>query len=181
MTYSIEDVMRHGRANTYVTHGDDNEAECVLGFSFGYIDGPSGVLPGISNTQLAEFTEKRFPNTPLILQFEIADALGARTPDLVISESRIKGEYLNSREIALQALEFMKEKGWKKVAIVTHPAMEARNDALCTKLGMITIAPTGLETIEYDPDSAQPWTRDAESWWEREEKVIEVCATNDWI
>jgi len=181
MFYTVKDVIRHGKANTYIAHGNDEAADCVLGFSFGYIDGESGPLPGKSNEQLARFIERRFPTTPLILQFEIVDALKIRTPDMIIRESRNKGEYLNSYEIALQALDFMKQKGWNKIAVVTHPAMEARNDAMCAKLGMTTIAPTGLEAIEYDPDSAQSWTRNPKSWWQREEKIIEIGAQNNWI
>lgn len=181
MTYSVEDIKKHGQANTYVAHGKASDADCVLGFSFGYLEGESGPLPGKSNEQLARYIENNFPTTPLILQFEISDALKTRTPDMVIQESREKGEYLNSREIALQALNFMKQNGWNKVAVVTHPAMEARNDAMCAKLGMITIAPVGLHVIEYEPESAQEWTRDQISWWVREEKIIDVGAQNNWI
>jgi len=74
----------------------------------------------------------------------------------------------------------MKKRGWKSAVIITHPAMEARNDALCTRLEIITIAPRGLE-IQYDPESVQPWTRNQSAWWERESEVIDKCLEEGWL
>jgi hypothetical protein len=125
-------LKRQDKANIYTPHGDVSTADCVIGFSFGYIGEEKYEKPGKSNDQLAAFIEKKFPNTPLILQYEIDDALASHTAALVIREARQNGEYLNSREIAEQALIIMKEHGWKTAIIVTHPAMEARNDALCS-------------------------------------------------
>ncbi len=177
----LEKLENHARENAYLVHGDISRADCAIGFSFGYLDSEQGILPGKSNEQLAAFIEKNLSNTPLILQFEINDALKSAKANLVIKESRVKGEYLNSKEIGEQALIFMKKNGWCKAVIVTHPAMEARNDAICSKLGIETITPPGLEAIEYDPNSAQPWTRDRNSWWQREQLVIKKCYEENWI
>jgi len=174
-------LKQQAKENEYIPHGDVSKADCVIGFSFGYRQEKERIIPGKTNEQLARFIENNFSSLPLILQFEINDALQERVTDLIIKESRQKGEYLNSREIALQALEFMEVKRWKSAVIVTHPAMEARNDAICRKLGMMTILPSGLEAIEYDMESAQPWTRNRISWWEREESVIDTCIKYDWI
>lgn len=168
-------------ANTYVVHGNVKDADCVIGFSFGYVDAAGEVKPGKSNEQLAAYIERQFPKVPLIAQFEINKALTTFKPALVISESRKKGEYLDSREIAEQALIFMQARGWPKAIIVTHPAMEARNDALCRKLGIITITTPGLEAIEYDENSAQPWTRDKDAWWQREAGIIDLCVQKGWL
>lgn len=180
-TTEIALLTKQDKANFYTIHGDISKAECVIGFSFGYIGQDKYEKPGKSNEQLAAFIEKYFPATPLILQFEIDDALKSLTSALVIREARQKGEYLNSREIAEQSLIFMNKHGWKTAAVVTHPAMEARNDAVCKKLGIITITPSGLEAIEYDSNSAQSWTRDPVSWWEREEGVLEIGMKNNWL
>jgi len=177
----ILELKQFAKNNTYLAHGDISKADCVIGFSFGYLDTKDGVKPGKSNAQLADFIKTYFPNKPLILQFEISDALKQRTAALVIRESRKKDEYLNSKEIAEQALIFMNQHNWKTAAIVTHPAMVARNDTLCQKLGILTVVPNGLETIEYETNSAQAWTRDKNSWWERESKVIDFCLDNDWL
>lgn len=174
-------LREQAKLNTYTVHGNVDDADCVIGFSFGYLGVDAYEQPGKSNRQLAAFIEEHLSALPLIVQFEINDALKAAPATHVISKSRQEGEYLNSREIAEQAFILMQKHGWHNAVIVTHPAMEARNDALCSKLGMITITPPGLESIEYDPDSAQPWTRDKESWWKREQGVIQICLDNDWI
>jgi hypothetical protein len=59
--------------------------------------------------------------------------------------------------------------------------MEARNDAICKALGIIAVTPAGLEEVEYDQNSAQPWTRDMGSWCTREDKAIDLCVTNGWL
>ncbi len=177
----LELLREHAKNNSYVPHGNIENLDCVIGFSFGYREDKGSIIPGKTNEQLARFIENTFLRTPLILQFEINDALQHRVADLVISKSRQKGEYLNSREIALQAFEFMNEKGWKSAAIVTHPAMVARNDAICHKIGIETLLPIGLDVIEYDMESVQPWTCNKDAWWEREEIVTNICLENNWI
>ncbi len=141
------------RTNKYIVHGDVKDADCILGFSFGYRKNDHGLLPGLANDKLAQFIENTLSPLPLILQFEIADVLSTLKPELVIREHREKGQYLDSREVALQALEYMKVKNWTTAIIVTHSALEARNDYLCTALGIKTIAPLGLEEIPYESQS----------------------------
>ncbi|HSH31375.1 MAG TPA: hypothetical protein VK963_01775 [Candidatus Saccharimonadales bacterium] len=99
----------------------------------------------------------------------------------IIREHRSKGEYLDSREIAGQALEIMKDNDWRSAVIVAHPYMMARNDYLCAALGIKTIARAGLENIVFDSESAQVWIRNAEAWWEREESVIDFCYAQGWL
>lgn len=182
MTHSeITELWHYARTNTYLPHGDIENVDCVIGFSFGCLNEDGRILPGKSNEQLARYIDRNFPNTPLILQVEIADALPSRTPALTIREARITGHYLSSKELAEQAALFMKKHGWRTAAIVTHPAMEARNDAICRKLGINTVLPPNLEHIQYEPASAQPWTKDKESWWEREEQIIVSYAEKGWI
>ncbi len=181
----IKELRRQAEANTYEVHGDPVVADCIIGFSFGYaenmVDGKKTVQPGKSNLQLAAFIEANFTRLPLIVQFEIADGLVVTKPALVVKEHRQAGEYLNSREIAEQALEYMRVNNWNTAVIVTHPAMEARNDAICRKLGMETITPAGLESIEYDELSVQAWTRSRAAWWKREKAVINICVVKGWI
>jgi hypothetical protein len=177
----ITKLKEQAKSNVYVPHGSVDSIDCVIGFSFGYLDNADGIKPGKSNQQLADFIEANFPNAPLLLQFEINDALRRRESNLVVRESRTESEYLNSREVADQALEYMQKRDWKTAVIVTHPAMEARNDAICKALGIITVTPEGLEEVEYDQNSAQPWTRDMGSWWTREDKAIDLCVTNGWL
>lgn len=169
------------RANRYIAHGELKDADCILGFSFGCRKEGTILVPGTANAALAQFIEKRLPRLPLVLQYEIADALTVLQPEFVIREHREKGKYLDSREVALQGIEYMKANNWTKAIVVTHSALEARNDYICTAFGITTIAPEGLEEIPYDDESAQLWTRDATSWWQREEAVLETCYQNGWL
>lgn len=180
-TEELVELKKLAQTNQYMVHGNPKTADCILTFSFGYIRTGEKILPGKSNAQIAEFIEGKLPNIPLIAQFEIADALRTRTAELVISKHRTPGKYLDSGEVAGQAFVYMKTKGWESAIIVTHPALVARNDYACTAIGIETIAPSGLERIEYDSASAQEWTRDAASWWGREEAVIDLCFQNGWI
>ena len=180
-TEELAELKDLARANHYKIHGDPVTADCILAFSFGYIQSGEKILPGKSNIQIAEYIQHQLPSIPLIAQFEIADALQSRAVELVIREHRTPGKYLGSGEIAAQAFEYMKSKGWKSAVIVTHPALEARNDYACTALGITTIAPAGLDTIEYDEESSQPWTRTPTEWWAREEGIIDTCHKNEWL
>src|SRR5688572_18173743 len=99
-SHEIAALKRHAMNNTYTPHGDIQEADCVIGFSFGYVENEGKIKPGKSNIQLAAYIERYLPGVPLIVQFEISDALRECKADLVIRESRHKGEYLHSREIA---------------------------------------------------------------------------------
>ena len=168
----LEELLAQARLNTYRVHGDVRGADCVLAFSFGYIQAEAGIAPGLSNDDLAHYIERALPGLPVIAQFDVADALGQRSAELIIRRHRTEGAYLDSQEVARQAKDHMQARGWKSVVVATHPAMEARNDALCTAMGLKTVAPAGLEVIRYDPGSEQDWTRDPASWWKREAGVI---------
>lgn len=180
-TTELTELKNFARRNSYHVHGDPHKADCVIAFSFGFIQQEKKILPGKSNVQLARFIEQRFPGMPLIAQSEIADALQKSTAVLTITSHRTPGKYLDSGEVAAQAVEYMKTKGWTQAIIITHPALEARNDYVCVAIGMETIAPSGLDTIEYDELSAQLWTRNAKAWWTREEGVIDLCNQNGWL
>ena len=179
--YEFEELKKLDKENDYRAHGDVRDADFILAFSFGCRIKNGKIAPGISNEQLADFIEKELPDIPVIAQFEIAETFKARQPALAIREHREKGKYLGSDEVLNQALDYIRDKGWKKAIIVTHPAMEARNDYACTAFGLSTIAPPGLEKIAYDPQSEQEWTRNPESWWKREESVLDYAFKQGWL
>jgi hypothetical protein len=114
----ITKLKEQAKANIYVPRGIVGSIDCVIGFSFGYLDTADGIKPGKSNQQLADFIEAKFPDAPLLLQFEINDTLRRRDSDLIIRESHTKGGYLNSREVAEQAFEYMQKRGWETAAIL---------------------------------------------------------------
>ena len=171
----IDDLIHRASTGDYEVHGNELDGGCVIGFSFGFRKDGNKIIPGLSNKQLALCIKERFARLQKILQFEIADALGDSTA-IRIEKHRTPSAYLNTREVAEQALVIMKERGYKKPIIVAHPFHMPRTDAICQKLGMQTIAPHGLESVQFDQKSEQPWTRDQASWISKEATSIKRYA-----
>jgi len=181
MKSKVEDLIERERTGAYEVHGDSNDAQCVIAFSFGYGNDAGKNVPGVSNLDMAEFIKDNYPNLPKIMQFEIADALEQTGEVLRIEKHREAGIYLNSLEVARQAKEIMDKKKWESAIIIAHPNHVPRVDAICKKIGIKTITPKGLNSIRFDPESEQEWTRSKELWIEKEIKSINWHAENGWI
>lgn len=189
----------------YDLHGDVKDADCLIGFSFGYrgklavvqglktqteknrVKTEKGVQPGLSNQDLANVIAKHFSDLPKILQFEIADAyesMGGKGSDDVIRirKHRTKGLYLNSNEVAEQAKLLMKKHGWEHALIVAHPNHMPRVEAICENLGIKTIV-TGDErgAVEFDPLSSQKWTRNIDKWRGYEPLAMMYFRLKGWL
>jgi uncharacterized SAM-binding protein YcdF (DUF218 family) len=181
------DLMTQAFTGHYHAHGEVSEADCVIGLSFGYRGKPGHATPGLSNQDLANFAIKHFPDLPKILQFEIADAYeeaeGAGAKDIMrVSQHRLKGKYLDTREVAAQAQLLMKQHGYKRAALLAHPNHMPRVDAVCAKLGIQTIVVEGLKgAIEFDPQSTQKWTRELDQWRGYEPQAIEFYQLKGWL
>jgi hypothetical protein len=151
----------------YEPMGDPQEADCVIGQSFG-----AGVNePGSVNEHLARFIGKRTPEgVPLILQSEIARAESLnRRPSMVVegSPSTSMGGEIDSWEVLLRAHAFMKENGLRRPLLVAQAYHIGRVSVQAVKQGMEPIVPAGLPRL-FDPNSIQPWTRSAKLWALRE-------------
>lgn len=178
----IGELKKQASTGKYLVHGDVSEADCVLGFSFGFVKRGDKVLPGKSNQQIADFATGHFSSLPMIMQSEIADALSKEVRHVYrVEKHKVEGKYLHSREIAVQALNIMKQNGWKKAVILAHSYHLPRVDACCQKTRIDTIAPEGLEIIDFDEFSEQKWTRSAKEWSARESKTINIFAARNWI
>jgi len=176
---------------------DEPAADCVIGFSFGYdlviCNRQRKIIPGSSNQKIAEvisslMTHDVFRNLPLIIQWEIADCeeeLGSAAKNLVLKIKEhysIPGKYLATYEVASQAVFCcMSEKGLKTVLVVAHPAHFWRCKKCLRKLGVEVVRPIGLNSIPYNPNSAQLWTRNKFFWWLREIPTIAYYWYKGWI
>lgn len=163
------ETMIAGLTGQYTVKGDIKDADCVIGFSFGY-RGKRKVTPGLSNQDLANVALKHYADLPKILQFEIADAYQeAGGPDaekvLRVSKHRQPHKYLDTREVAWQAKELMKKHGYKKAVLLCHPYHMPRVQAVCDVLGIDWVSTKDLAgAVEFDPLSTQKWTRDLDRW-----------------
>jgi len=182
MEQNIQDLIERATNGNYEVHGEPKYAECLIGFSFGYKKLGDKILPGLSNTDLAEFISNNYSSLPKILQFEIADALTDCTGFMHrIEKHRETGTYLNTLEVAIQAKEIMDKHQWGTALLIAHPYHMPRVDAVCQKLGIKTIVPPGLESVKFDTESEQEWTRDQAGWTQKEPKSITWYADKDWL
>jgi uncharacterized SAM-binding protein YcdF (DUF218 family) len=153
-------LLRQAVTGRYHRHGTIADADCVVGFSFGYREAAGEVLPGQSNSLIARFIADHYLSLPLILQWELASALGSSlSKTWTIDRHAAQGVYLDTREVARQAWEIMRAQGYATALVVAHPHHVARADAVCETLGMRTVVSDGLATVGFDAQSAQRWTR----------------------
>jgi hypothetical protein len=171
----IKELTNQAITGNYETHGKISDGNCVIGFSFGFQQEGELIHPGLSNQDIAKFITDTFSNKPLILQFEIMDALKANGQNIFrISKHREAEKYLDTSEVAKQAQIIMANNLWDKAIIVAHPFHMPRVYAVCKKVGLDTIVPSGLESIRFDPNSAQEWTRNKDAWANRESEAIKL-------
>lgn len=168
-------------------HGEATEADCVIGFSFGYRGPLRAVEPGLSNEDLAAVAIEHYAKLPKIFQFEIADAYeaagGADSKAIFrISKHREKGKYLDTREVAAQAKDQMDKQGWKTALVLAHPNHMPRCDAVCRALGIETVVTADVKgAVEFDLQSTQKQTRSLTAWREYEPEAIELYRLKGWL
>ena len=153
--------------------GKMEEAEVIIAQSFGFRRDDSGLSPGLSNEGIARkvLDAALRCGLPMILQWEIADALLTKPKELslyIIREHRDKGEYLDTEEVLFQTKEIMDERGWKRAMVFAHPWHIWRVKKQAEKAGIEVIIPPWLNSIPFDPKSDQWWTRNKFVWRLRE-------------
>lgn len=184
-------LIRQSKTGNYTVHGNISAADCVIGQSFGYRKTPEGaVLPGDANYALARFAIKHFGTLPHILQHEIDDArreLAGQAAEFRIETHRQhkllhrdQPKYLDTREVAGQAVAIMRANGWENAVLLGHPYHMPRIDATVRALGVRTVAPEGLEPV-WDEASAQKQTTGPGAWNAREPVAIGLYAAKGWL
>jgi len=152
----------------------ENKTVAIVGFSFGQgLDG----TPGGTNMALAwqaHRLRKARPDVPLILQWEIADAMNETygvLADLVVRPK--PGIYLDTTDVAVAAYHELVRRGLGgvPVALVAHPDHALRCSLSLLQLGVKSlwapmrgapIVDLGVDEYFYDNMSTQPWTRSRE-------------------
>jgi uncharacterized SAM-binding protein YcdF (DUF218 family) len=181
---SMWKLWKQAGCGRYTVKGDLKNADCVIGFAFGGVREGTGVRPGQSNDNLARYALKHCPTLPKILQGEIADAflaLAAGCALLRVDRHRRPDRYLDTREVAEQAVLLMHAHGWRTAVILAQGHHVPRADAVCRKLGIRTVVPPGLERVPFCPHSVQRWTRNARAWLRRETLALLYYRWAGWI
>lgn len=163
-----------GRRNA--TSGDMADAEALVVFAFG---AGIGRRAGRTNAQLA-VAAAEWPDLPVLAQSEVAAALSRRGRMVVDIESDLRERrglgpttYVDTSMIAEATASMIRAAGWSRVAVLSHPAHTGRCAASLERLGLTPIVPDLRgQSIDFDPESAQWWTRSRVGWLLRESLVL---------
>lgn len=156
-------------------------ADCIVGFSFGLRENNQ---PGSSNEALAKvivsLTDKY--DLPVMVQWEIADCLPFKLPShRIVRKHRVKGEYLDSREVAIQfAAELLREPLAKPIN-AAHPLHMWRCLKNLEKLGFQNPVQADCNAVPCDPQSTQWWTRHPSLFIPHEIYGRWICIKKGWI
>lgn len=184
------DTVIEGVTGKYRTRGRAADADCVLGFAFGYRGKTNARKPGLSNQDLANVIIRNFDSLPKILQLEIADAyksIGGSGKVEVISKRRSRdlamaAHELDTYEVALQARDIMSKNGWKTALVAAHPYHMPRVQAVCDKVGINWVATDDFKNaVDFDPQSSQKWTRSLDKWIGYEPLAITYYTLKGWL
>ncbi len=179
--------MTHAWTGRYATYGSTSDADCVIGFSFGYRGNGRHVAPGFSNDDLADVAIKHYPRLPKILQFEIADAYVAAGGPFAkritrIAHHRVAHRYLDTHEVAAQAKIVMERHGWKTAILLADPYHMPRVQAVCNKLEVNWVATNDTRgAVEFDLKSTQNWTRSLAAWRHYEPMALMFYRLRGWV
>jgi hypothetical protein len=163
-------TMRGAVAGNYAYYGNREDADCVIGFSFGTNTNPEGV-----NAQLASqaMSYGQGPWKPVMMERMLVNSLYPYGPQPAYS---IEGSISNARSseglgtwgVLKIAHKIMKERKLERPLIVAHAFLADRVATQANKQGMQSIVvPEGLPR-QFDRDSEQVWTRSCLLWIPRE-------------
>ncbi len=181
-----------GVTGKYSTQGKLSDADCVIGFSFGYRGKDNAREPGLSNQDLANTAIQHYSKLPKIFQSEITDAYtasgGPKAQEIHTIATRkstsrtLAAHDLDTREVAVQAKAIMERQGYKTAVLLAHPYHMPRVELVCSKLGIAWVAtPDERGAIDFDPLSSQKWTRDLDSWRGYEPLAMTYYRLKGWV
>ncbi len=176
---SIFSLYRQLLTGKYDRHGDIDEADAIVGLSFGQrCDRKLAVcVPDPSNYELAQYIDKieQKITLPRLLQTEIDYHIHhGNNVELNVDHNKTNIRlYLDTYEVLRQVRVEMKKEGLRRPLLVAHSAHIARVDAVARKMGMDTIVLAGLPRV-WDHQSTQIWTRNYSFWLFRESLAILV-------
>ena len=186
----VTNMYQAAQTGNYTAVGDRTSANQVVAHSFGFEQGANGErLPGRVNTQLGlHLGALGVHELPWVVQEEIWEAVPydvklarhvAGTPTTIMRQADMpNGKYLSSADnwtaAQKQATELGISDNWNPV-VIGQAYHEERIADQGRRLGAQPVVPGGL-TKDFDPQSAQTWTTNPNSWIKRERKVLAAIA-----
>ncbi|OVE79486.1 hypothetical protein BVY00_00255 [bacterium G20] len=170
-------------------HGNLEEADRVLGFSFGYrLARGGGWEPGATNYDLAELIagNEILRSLPMTLEEEVAAALIHLEPKLtdqidVIKTRSAKQKVSGTHEVMVLAKPRIEESGARKLAVVAFRYHLPRAEAIVREAGFSTVVPDMRNFGDFDPESEQWWTTSRQRWIGYELGVIAYFAARGYL
>ncbi len=163
----------------YRPRGKTAQADCVVGYSFGFQKGPGDTrLPGPANQALADFAAGF--KLPKFLQSEIDEAC---KPHLTTTDVRLGlagAKYVDSYAVFLESQRFLKLHGYSRPLLIAHPYHVPRLDAMYRRAGLKAVIPKKLPAV-WDKQSVQYWTRSPGQWRAREIGALTYYLLRGWI
>lgn len=173
---------------------DFRRADCIVGFSFG---GRKNNQPGASNDKIADIiagVREHFnapndlpKNLPIMVQWEIADALKTRIPSIlvpghnqIVRRHRQSGKYLDTYEVATQIATEMFHQSLKNPVVVAAPLHMWRCLKAMEKFGFNPM-PAYTADVPYDELSIQARTRSPARYIPHEIAGRLISLKNGWI
>ncbi len=146
----------------YEEQGSLNEADCIIGFSFG----TSTDLKSV-NAQLGTIMLRLANQRPILADRTLAEAVpnGEKQITHIIEGEPTHGlnQGLTTRGIWVEAQKFMNDNNLSNPLVVAQAHHVSRVMRQGAKLGMRSIIPVDLPT-EFDKKSKQFWTRSNYLW-----------------
>lgn len=151
------------------------KAEAIVGFSYGYVNGPDGkVLPGDSNIAMGRIIKRICRENPniriIVAQHEIYDSIAAWLQEkakdhrrsiqsLRIATHREAGKYLDTPEVAKQAAAFLELMSVDTAVVLSYPILHGPKCVVDSEANGIMPVVVYAGKIPSDKKSAQSWTR----------------------
>jgi hypothetical protein len=172
-----KEIAKYSLSGNMPPHGNLEDAEAILAFPFGYRADSEGQYkePGTTNIALADFIAANpvLSQMDIVLSEELADALDGRMKGKTTVLSNFEqGQAGTTYDYAERARRLVEIHDVGKLAVVAFRFHLPRAGASIEKVGFSTIVPDLREVGDFDPESAQWWTRSKKLWVAREAAVL---------
>lgn len=173
------DVLLYSLSGNMPPRGDLSDAEAALAFPFGYRADSEGHYkePGATNLALAGFilANPQLRQLDIVLSEELADALDGRARGKTILLGNFEqGQAGTTYDYAEKARKLTEVRDVGKLAVVAFRFHLPRANAGTERVGFSTVVPDLRQVGDFDPKSAQWWTRNRGLWTAREAAAVPV-------
>lgn len=171
------ETFKYSLSGNMPPQGNISEAEAILAFPFGYRSDSGGAYkgPGLTNLALAKFisTNPVLSEMDIVLTEELADALDGRMRGRTTLLSNFEqGQASTTFDYAERASRLTEIKDVGSLAVIAFRFHLPRANASTEKVGFNTVIPDLRQVGDFDPRSAQWWTKNKKLWVARESVVL---------